>query len=55
MTFHIKLGHLSSASLSSLVKCLQVSPQPIRVKVLHSKVGSWPYPQTGLPGTNALA
>jgi hypothetical protein len=43
--FRIKLERLSLASLFSLVKCLRVRLEPIRVK-LHSRVGSWRHPQT---------
>jgi hypothetical protein len=63
-TFHYKLELLSLASLSSLVKCLQVRPEPTQVKHLlgaplqvrlqalstNIRLG-----RKGLPGTNALA
>ncbi len=45
-----KLEFLSLASLSSLVYCLRVMPEPTRVKQhareAYERVGSLPYPQT---------
>ncbi len=48
MKVYHKLEYLSLAGLSSLVKCLQVRPDPTKVKhsmVLHSRVDSRPYPE----------
>jgi hypothetical protein len=51
--FRNKLEHLSLASLSSLVQCLRVWPEPTLVwSTLPTNIGlGW----KGLPGTNALA
>ncbi len=46
-TFRNKLDRLSLASLSNVIKCLWVRPEPtLTFQVLQSRVSSWPCPRT---------